>query len=74
MKEETSVFDNDSEKHWFGSPQKMEKNGVQDDAMYSVGWGLYGAKLLTVDDFRARVATMNFGMFLNSDGRSQGVL
>ena len=63
LKEEASVFDHDSDKHWFGSPQKMEKYGIQDNAMYSLGWGLYGAKLLTVDDFRARNPTVNFGLF-----------
>jgi len=74
LKEEASVFDHDSDKHWFGSPQKMEKYGIQDDAMYSLGWGLYGAKLLTVDDFRARNPTLNFGLFVNPNGRSQGIL
>ena len=74
LKEEASVFDHDSDKHWFGSPQKMEKYGIQDDAMYSLGWGLYGAKLLMVDDFRARNPTVDFGLFVDPDGRTRGIL
>ena len=44
---------------WFGSPEKKEVHGVQDDSMFSIAWGLYGGRMLGVDDFRLR--SINFG-------------
>jgi hypothetical protein len=61
LSEELSVFMHDPVKRWFGSPRKMEKRGEQDDAMYALGWGLYGGRNLTSDHFRIRRSYQNFG-------------
>ena len=62
-KEEAGIFDHDPDKRWFGSPEKHEKYGIQDDFIYSLGWGIYGMRYLTVEDFRARKSTTSFGLF-----------
>ena len=54
LREEMTVFDHDPDTRWFGSPEKTEKYGIQDDSIYSIGWGLYGGRDLGVDDFRVR--------------------
>lgn len=63
VKEELGVFMHDLDKRWFGSPQKMEKYGIQDDAIFALGWCLFGGKELTPDDFRLRKSTLNFGFY-----------
>jgi len=70
MIEELSMFDHNEEKKWFGSPEKKMKYGVQDDSCYSLTWGLWGAKALTVDDFRPRSGKKFFGFMLNGVGLS----
>lgn len=67
-KEEAGIFDHDPDRRWFGSPEKYEKYGIQDDFIYSLAWGIYGMRFLTIDDFRARSSTTNFGVFYQ--GRS----
>jgi hypothetical protein len=62
--EEMEVFDHDSEKRWFGSIEKFEKYGIQDDFMFALGWAFYGARLKGIDDFRIRKAITNSGMFI----------
>jgi hypothetical protein len=64
--EEMEAFDHDSEKRWFGSIEKFEKYGIQDDFMFALGWAFYGAKLKGIDDFRIRKAISNFGMFVHN--------
>jgi hypothetical protein len=59
--EELELFMHDSAKRWFGSPEKGEKYGVQDDSIFSIGWCMYGGRELTIDDFRLRKASANFG-------------
>ena len=61
--EEMAVFDHDVDAKWFGSPEKSEKYGIQDDSIYAVGWGIYGGRELTVDDFRLRKSMVSFGVF-----------
>ena len=64
--EEMKMFDHDETKKWFGSPEKREKRGVQDDCIYSIGWGQYGGKSITHEKFRIRSRKMSFGeMFAN---------
>jgi len=63
LKEEAAKFDHDDEKRWFGSPEKKEKYGVQDDAMFAVGGTIYAGRKLTVVDFRARKGQIDFGVF-----------
>jgi len=62
--EEMGAFDHDSDKRWFGSIEKFEKYGIQDDFMFALGWAFYGARLKGIDDFRIRKAISNFGMFV----------
>jgi hypothetical protein len=64
--EEMEAFDHDSEKRWFGSVEKFEKYGIQDDFMFALGWAFYGARLKGIDDFRIRKQISNFGMFVRN--------
>lgn len=66
--EEMEVFDHHLDQKWFGSGEKMEKYGVQDDFVFSSAWTLYGGKTLGVDDFRARNSNMFFGSFIPQKG------
>jgi len=61
LREEMSVFMHSSEERWFGSPEKMEKYGIQDDCMFSIGWTIYGGREIGVDDFKPRKAFHSFG-------------
>lgn len=63
IEEELLVFDHDPDKKFYGSPEKKERNGIQDDSVYSLSWGIYGGRFLTVDDFRMRKGQMSLGMF-----------
>jgi len=66
--EELSAFDHDADARVFGSPEKARKGGIQDDAVYSLAWGIYGGRLITADSFRARRTRDFFGaMFQNQD-------
>jgi hypothetical protein len=69
FKEEATVFFHDDEKHWFGSPEKMEKYGVQDDCMFAKGWAVYGGRDLKVDDFKERNRELYFGTFVRNRDR-----
>jgi hypothetical protein len=68
FREELSVFDHDPIKRWFGSPEKTEKGGIQDDSVYSVGWCIYGGRMLGPDSFRIRKSMVNFGTFIQAAG------
>ena len=54
LEEEMGKFDHDSAKKWFGSPEKSSKGGIQDDSIYSLGWCIYGGRMITPDLFRKR--------------------
>ena len=62
--EEMGAFEHDAEKKWFGSIEKFEKYGIQDDFMFALGWGMYGPRLLGIDDFRIRKGGEHFGLFI----------
>lgn len=64
--EEASIFFHDEEKHWFGSPEKMEKYGIQDDVMFAIGWAIYGGRDIRVDHFRERNAVPYFGTMIKN--------
>lgn len=67
-REEFIAFNHDAEKRWFGSVEKMEKYGIQDDFIFSLGWNLYGARNMSVDDFRYRKTISSFGtLYPNKD-------
>ncbi len=61
-REEFEVFQHDASKRWFGSTEKFEKYGIQDDYMFATGWCMYGGRNLNVDNFRIRKTAMSFGM------------
>ena len=63
LQEEMLMFDQDTDKKWYGSPEKKLSKGVQDDAVYSLAWGVWGGRHLTVDDFRPRTGRQFFGDF-----------
>lgn len=66
--EEPLAFDHDHDAKKFGSREKSERYGVQDDLMYADGWCIYGAKALGVDDFRARRGSQFFGQLYQTPG------
>jgi hypothetical protein len=75
LREEMGAFD-----HWtkspdpttssymFGSREKFERGGIQDDSVYATGWALYGGRELGVDDFRLRRSGSGFGFFVPQEG------
>lgn len=66
LAEEARVFYHDPEKRWFGSPEKQEKYGIQDDTMFSVAWAMYGMRTMGVDSFRSRKLMRHFGVMLEN--------
>jgi hypothetical protein len=66
--EEMKAFQHDAEKRWFGSPSKWEKYGEQDDFMFSLGWNLYGGRLIGVDQFRVRSGARFWGVVQKGEG------
>ena len=64
LREEMELFDHDPDKRWYGSPQKDERNGIQDDSIFSLAWGIYGGRNFGIDDFRDRKNGSGFGYFL----------
>jgi hypothetical protein len=68
LREEMQVFDHDADKRWFGSPEKEELYGVQDDSIFAEAWGMYGVRLKGVDDFRMRRPMQHFGIMFDNKG------
>ncbi len=68
LREEMEVFQHDTDKKWFGSPEKDEKAGIQDDAMFATAWCIYGGRELTVADFRSRNRNFFWGMYVPPAG------
>jgi len=67
LEEEALIFDSNPFKKWYGSPQKNEKFGIQDDAMFATGLSIYGGRNLGVDDLVQRKNTVLFAeMYKNS--------
>jgi hypothetical protein len=66
LAEEAEMFDHDHEHRWFGSPEKTEKYGIQDDSMFALAWSMFGMKLLGVDQFRERKVGTMFGMMFEN--------
>jgi hypothetical protein len=69
LKEELNIFYHDTDKRWFGSPEKSEKDGIQDDAVFATGWAMYGGRELSVDNFRSRDKKVWFGDFFPDNSR-----
>jgi hypothetical protein len=68
LREEALIFQHDADKRWFGSPEKEEKDGIQDDAMYSTAICIYGGRILGYDEFRKRNMRPDFGLFVGVQG------
>jgi hypothetical protein len=65
-REEFSAFQHLTAKKWFGSREKAEKKGIQDDSIYSVNWAIWGGRELGVEDFRMRQNRFDFGILLQN--------
>ncbi|MFA5394441.1 MAG: hypothetical protein WC346_00295 [Methanogenium sp.] len=61
LREESKIFFHDPDKHWFGSPEKAERNGIQDDVMFTIAWTIYGGREINANDFRERRSDHYFG-------------
>ena len=63
--EELSVFYQNVKERWFGSPHKEEKYGIQDDSIFSIGFGMWSGRELGPEKFRRRRPdiSMMFGNF-----------
>jgi len=70
LKEEVGVFDHNpaATKGKFGSPEKREKYGRQDDCMFALGSAIYGGLSLGVETFRQRKGMKSFGFFYSDTG------
>ena len=51
----------------FGSPEKFKRYGVQDDALYSLAWAIYGGRELGFDDLRDIAGATWFGNVYSQD-------
>ena len=71
LEEEFAEFDHDASIKWFGSTEKKERYGIQDDCVYATGWAIYGGRMKGVDDFRIR--KMNRKMF-GEFGKPKGLI
>ena len=68
LKEELLMFDHDSQLKWFGSPEKADSHGVQDDSVFSLMWCIYGGRFTTSDQFRMRNSeARDFGTFMQTE-------
>jgi hypothetical protein len=64
LREEMRSFDYDPERKWYGSPQKNESGGIQDDCMFALALCLYGGRELSLDDLRELQSMKEmFGIF-----------
>lgn len=63
LKEEMLLFDHDPVRKFYGSPEKREKLGIQDDTMFAINWSIYGGRFVGVDDFRQRNVITSLGEF-----------
>lgn len=63
FEEELLLFDHDPVRKFYGSPEKREKLGVQDDTMFSINWGIYGGRFISVHDFIPRNVITSLGEY-----------
>jgi hypothetical protein len=70
LKEEVGVFDHNpaASKGKFGSPEKRDKYGRQDDCMFALGSAIYGGLSLGVEAFRERKGMKSYGFFYQDTG------
>lgn len=77
FKEEAEAFDHrppepGKKTGWFGSPEKFQTRGVQDDAIFSFGGCVYAGRNLSPLDFRERKGGMDFGSFFGGPSNLLG--
>ena len=65
LREEAAIFYHDPDKHWFGSPEKNERGGVQDDCLFSLTWCIYGGREINANDFRERRSESWYGTMIH---------
>ena len=68
LEEEALVFDHDVSSRWFGSSEKHQKFGVQDDVMFSLAWCIWGSRTIGPEKLRERKVNLSFGEMLLGDG------
>lgn len=61
LKEEAMTFDHNPHKKHYGSKEKSEKYGIQDDSLYALAWGIYGGRMLGPNEFRQRKTQVVWG-------------
>lgn len=61
FREEMQILDANDETKWFGSLEKHEAKGIQDDTQYSTAWTIWGGRNLGVDDLRVRSNALSLG-------------
>ena len=61
LREELESFYHDPDKHWFGSTEKRERYGVQDDVMFQLAWCIYGGREKGINDFKSKKGRIWFG-------------
>jgi len=66
LEEEMDTFTHDPDKRWFGSPEKEERLGVQDDSVFSLNWCVYGGRSIGPELFRERGGAPSFGFFFEN--------
>jgi len=52
--EEMEIFDHSELGKFYGSPEKRERFGRQDDSVFALGCAVYGGRFITLEDFRSR--------------------
>jgi len=73
MEEEMKIFDFDPKTNWYGSPQKNDKQGIQDDSIFSLAWAVYGGRNITVDNLRKLNKGIVFGEYHSNRRNLYGV-
>lgn len=43
LEEELSIFSHDTDRSWFGSPEKKQTLGIKDDSVYSFAWSVHAS-------------------------------
>ena len=64
LEEELEYFTHDPFIKWYGSPEKDDIRGVQDDSVFSLNWGIYSLRNIGPELFRERGLPPSFGMFI----------
>lgn len=69
LEEEFLLFDHDPIKKFYGTPEKKEKMGVQDDCMFAINWSIYGGRFIAAENFQSRNVITSLGSY-HEDSKS----